>query len=142
MHINENFAKLAEALYIADRKAREAVEMRSQIEKKLAQKEKEKKEQNLRDLAQKAREERAGIHRPAAAATATSTGTAAAAATDKDGLYPIMFVPNHPHNHKSEPIRFPCHLQLPYPSHELICILPYAILHQLQGFCSRKQNDN
>ena len=48
VHINENFAKLAEALYIADRKAREAVEMRSQIEKKLAQKEKEKKEQNLR----------------------------------------------------------------------------------------------
>lgn len=29
VHINENFAKLAEALYIADRKAREAVEMRA-----------------------------------------------------------------------------------------------------------------
>jgi len=44
-------------------KAREAVEMRAQIEKKLAQKEKEKKEENLRQLAQKAREERAGIRR-------------------------------------------------------------------------------
>lgn len=65
VHINENFAKLSEALYIADRKAREAVEMRSQMERKLAQKEKEKKEENLRQLAQKAREERAGI-RPAA----------------------------------------------------------------------------
>lgn len=63
VHINENFAKLAEALYIADRKAREAVEMRAQIEKKMAQKEKEKKEGNLRLLAQKAREERVGIRR-------------------------------------------------------------------------------
>ncbi|XP_026466314.1 puff-specific protein Bx42-like [Ctenocephalides felis] len=61
VHINENFAKLAEALYIADRKAREAVEMRAQLEKKLAQKEKEKKEDSLRQLAQRAREERAGI---------------------------------------------------------------------------------
>ena len=39
-HINENFAKLSEALYIADRKAREAVEMRAQVEKKIANKEK------------------------------------------------------------------------------------------------------
>lgn len=60
-HINENFAKLSEALYIADRKAREEVEMRAQMEKKIAQKEKEKKEENLRILAKKAREERAGI---------------------------------------------------------------------------------
>ncbi|KAI5704852.1 hypothetical protein M8J76_003906 [Diaphorina citri] len=63
-HINENFAKLAESLYVADRKARENVEMRAQLEKKLAAKEKEKKEENLRALAQKAREERAGL-RPA-----------------------------------------------------------------------------
>ncbi|XP_015920234.1 SNW domain-containing protein 1 [Parasteatoda tepidariorum] len=60
-HVNENFAKLAEALYVADRKAREAVETRSQMEKKLAQKEKEKKEEHLRKLAQQAREQRAGI---------------------------------------------------------------------------------
>nr|NVI70207.1 Bx42 [Cucujiformia] len=61
LHINENFAKLAEALYIADRKAREAVETRAQLEKKLAQKEKEQKEEHLRQLAQRARDERAGI---------------------------------------------------------------------------------
>jgi len=61
--INENFAKLAEALYIADRKAREAVEMRNTIEKNKVKTIKEKREQNLRQLAQKAREERAGIHR-------------------------------------------------------------------------------
>lgn len=47
--------------------AREAVEMRAQLEKKLAQKEKEKKEEHLRQLAQKAREERAGIRTQVAA---------------------------------------------------------------------------
>merc|ERR1712038_1602349 len=61
VHINENFSKLAEALYIADRKAREAVEMRASLEKKLAQKDKEAKEAKLRELAQKARDERAGF---------------------------------------------------------------------------------
>ena len=40
--------------------------MRAQLEKKLAQKDKEKKEENLRQLAQKAREERAGIRTQAA----------------------------------------------------------------------------
>merc|ERR1712226_1520959 len=60
-HINENFAKMSEALYIADRKAREAIEMRNSLERKMAQREKEKKEQQLRQLAQKARMERAGI---------------------------------------------------------------------------------
>ena len=42
-------------------KAREAIDLRSQMEKKLAQKERESKEDNLRQLAQKARDERAGI---------------------------------------------------------------------------------
>ncbi|KII68707.1 SNW domain-containing protein 1 [Thelohanellus kitauei] len=62
--INDNFAKFAEALYIADRKAREAVEMRAQLENRLAQKEKELKEENLVKLAQKAREERAAYKKP------------------------------------------------------------------------------
>merc|ERR1712088_333833 len=61
VHINENFSKLAEALHIADRKAREAVEARAQLEKKIAAKEKEAKENKLADLARKAREERAGF---------------------------------------------------------------------------------
>lgn len=61
--INDNFAKLAEALYIADRKAREAVDMRANIEKAMAAKEKEEQEQKLRMIAQKAREERSGIVR-------------------------------------------------------------------------------
>jgi len=61
-HINDKFAKLAESLYIADRKAREAVETRATLEKKLAQKDKEKNERKLRELAEKARQERSGIH--------------------------------------------------------------------------------
>lgn len=69
VHINEKFAKMAEALYIADRKAREAVEARAQLEKKLAQKEKEKKEDMLRQMAQRAREERAGLRMPDEAST-------------------------------------------------------------------------
>jgi len=60
-HINENFAKLSEALYIADRKAREAVEMRAQVERKIAVKEKESKEMELRELAKIARNKRAGV---------------------------------------------------------------------------------
>lgn len=66
VHINEKFAKMAEALYIADRKARDAVEARAQLEKKLAQKEKEKKEDQLRQMAQRAREERNGLRHPTA----------------------------------------------------------------------------
>ncbi|KAL2641422.1 hypothetical protein R1flu_009009 [Riccia fluitans] len=60
VQINDNFAKLSEALYVAEQKAREAVEMRSKIQRELLLKEKEKKEQELRMLAQRARMERAG----------------------------------------------------------------------------------
>ncbi|MCO5588702.1 hypothetical protein L7F22_042661 [Adiantum nelumboides] len=60
VQINDNFAKLSEALYVAEQKAREAVEMRSKIQREVIMKEKEKKEEELRMLAQKARQERAG----------------------------------------------------------------------------------
>lgn len=66
VHINENFAKFAESMYIADRKARENVEARAQHEKKKAQIEKEKREEDLRQMAQKTRDERAGIKTAAA----------------------------------------------------------------------------
>ena len=64
VHINDNFAKFSEALYIADRHSREEVRQRSLMQQKLAQKEKAAKEENLRLLAQRAREERAGIAPP------------------------------------------------------------------------------
>ncbi|KAF7986563.1 hypothetical protein HWV62_26306 [Athelia sp. TMB] len=61
VHINDNFAKFSEALFVADRHAREEVRQRSLMQQKLAQKEKASKEENLRLLAQRAREERGGL---------------------------------------------------------------------------------
>ncbi|KAL1983628.1 hypothetical protein VTN96DRAFT_10127 [Rasamsonia emersonii] len=57
--INDKFAQFAEALFTADRHAREEVRLRAQMQQKLAEKEKAQKEEHLRMLAQKAREERA-----------------------------------------------------------------------------------
>ncbi|KAJ5647211.1 Pre-mRNA-processing protein [Penicillium lividum] len=61
--INDKFAQFAEALFTADRHAREEVQLRAQMQQKLAEKEKAQKEEHLRQLAQKAREERAGPSR-------------------------------------------------------------------------------
>ncbi|PBK78513.1 hypothetical protein ARMSODRAFT_947440 [Armillaria solidipes] len=61
IHINDNFAKFSEALFVADRHAREEVRQRSLMQQKLMQKEKASKEENLRMLAQRAREERGGV---------------------------------------------------------------------------------
>ena len=41
VHINDNFAKFSEALFVADRHAREEVRQRALMQQKLAQKEKE-----------------------------------------------------------------------------------------------------
>lgn len=61
VQINDNFAKLSEALALASRHAQDEVRQRALMQQKVAQKEKESKEQNLRALAQRARDERAGI---------------------------------------------------------------------------------
>ena len=58
--INDKFAQFAEALFTADRHAREEVQQRALMQQRLAEKEKAQKEEHLRMLAQKAREERAG----------------------------------------------------------------------------------
>ncbi|XP_008569703.1 PREDICTED: SNW domain-containing protein 1-like [Galeopterus variegatus] len=60
VHISEKFARLTQALSMADRKAQEAVEMRAQVERKMAHRAKERREEKLREMAQKARERRAG----------------------------------------------------------------------------------
>lgn len=57
--INDKFAQFAEALQTADRHAREEVKQRSLMQQKLAEKEKQLKENNLRQLAQQARQDRA-----------------------------------------------------------------------------------
>jgi len=59
--INNKFAMLSESLYVAERKASEDLRVRNQIRKKLAMKEKEDKEQELRNLAARARMERSGV---------------------------------------------------------------------------------
>lgn len=64
-HINDNFAKFSEAMLLAERENRIGINLRQQIQKKAAAKEKDRQEDQLRELAQKAREERSGI-RPAA----------------------------------------------------------------------------
>lgn len=56
--INDKFAQFAEALFTADRHAREEVKQRAQMQQKLAEKEKAKKEEHLRQLAERAREAR------------------------------------------------------------------------------------
>lgn len=61
--INDKFAQFAEALFTADRHAREEVRLRAQMQQKLAEKEKAQKEEHLRALAQKARSSRAASNR-------------------------------------------------------------------------------
>ncbi|KAK6347103.1 mRNA splicing protein [Orbilia brochopaga] len=58
--INDKFAQFSEALFIADRHAREEVKLRTTMQQKLAEKEKLAKEEHLRKLAQQAREEHRG----------------------------------------------------------------------------------
>ncbi|KAK6523859.1 mRNA splicing protein [Arthrobotrys megalospora] len=55
--INDKFAQFSEALFIADRHAREEVKLRATMQQKLAEKEKLAKEEQLRKLAQQARDE-------------------------------------------------------------------------------------
>ena len=59
--INDGFARLSEALYVAESKAREAVEARAAIQRQLLAREKDRKEEELRALAQAARLARGGV---------------------------------------------------------------------------------
>lgn len=59
--VSDKFAAFTEALYSAEHKAREALHMRNKVQKELMAREKEKKEKELRDLAQRARLEHGGV---------------------------------------------------------------------------------
>lgn len=59
--INSNFATLSESLYLAERQAREEVRMRSMVQKKQIEMDRERREAELRDLASRARMERSGM---------------------------------------------------------------------------------
>ncbi|KJP87326.1 hypothetical protein AK88_03006 [Plasmodium fragile] len=58
VEVNENFAHLSEYLYVAEKKAREEIKMRNSIIKQKKLKEKEEKENVLRNLAIQARKEK------------------------------------------------------------------------------------
>lgn len=58
--INSNFATLSESLYLAERQAREEVRLRALVQKRQAENEREKRENELRELAMKARMQRGG----------------------------------------------------------------------------------
>ncbi|XWS11210.1 hypothetical protein CRYUN_Cryun38cG0064700 [Craigia yunnanensis] len=72
VQINENFAKLSEAFYVAEQKAREAVAMRLKVQKEMMMKEKERKDQEFRAVAAKARSERTETVAPSAAVPMSS----------------------------------------------------------------------
>ena len=59
--INSNFATLSESLYVAERQARQEVRLRSQVQKKLTLQDKDRREDELRNLANQARLERSGV---------------------------------------------------------------------------------
>jgi len=79
--INDKFAQFAEALFTADRHAREEVKQRALMQQKLAEKEKAQKEEHLRLLAQKAREERSGAGRRESRARSYSGSRSRSAST-------------------------------------------------------------
>lgn len=60
VQINDKFAQFSEALFMADRHAREEVRQRAMMQQRLAEKERAQKEEHLRELAQQARADRAG----------------------------------------------------------------------------------
>ena len=62
--INNKFAMLSESLYIAERKASEDLRYRNELRKKIALKEKEEREEQLREMANRARLERSGVAGP------------------------------------------------------------------------------
>lgn len=88
LRINDNFAKLAESLYTAERTARDMVEQRAKMQRHITLKEKDKKEQELRDLAARARAERSGIVRPGAAVASGGNPTSSVTSRREKDLSP------------------------------------------------------
>lgn len=63
VRVNDRFAALAEDLYIAENKARDEVKLRSELAKQQKVRAEEQREQELRDLAAKARQARSGTEK-------------------------------------------------------------------------------
>ncbi|KAH6696850.1 SKIP/SNW domain-containing protein [Plectosphaerella plurivora] len=84
IQVNDKFAQLQESLNVAQRHAREEVRQRAQMQQRLAEKEKAQKEDNLRMLAQKAREDRANTGRRDRSRSESYSGSDSEA-SDSDG---------------------------------------------------------
>ncbi|RKO99264.1 hypothetical protein CXG81DRAFT_20629 [Caulochytrium protostelioides] len=78
--VSNHFAELSDALQAADRQARQEVRARAELAARLAKKEQQDREDRLRELAQKAREQRAGIVSAAPTSASPPPPTTAAAA--------------------------------------------------------------
>ncbi|CAL5230031.1 g13476 [Coccomyxa viridis] len=102
--INDGFAKFTEALYVAEQNARQAVELRSRLQREIAAKEKEAKERELRDLAMRARMDRVGggAHAPAASRGAGTAATGATAREEEDEALPPPPPPGRERESKEE----------------------------------------
>ncbi|KAH7619205.1 hypothetical protein Ndes2526B_g06158 [Nannochloris sp. 'desiccata'] len=87
VQINDQFAKFTEALYIAEHKARSAVETRAKMQREIMARDKERKEEELRDLAMRARLDRLGGAAGVGAGTDASAGAASAGGRDEGKAY-------------------------------------------------------
>lgn len=81
--LNDGFARLSEALYIAEQNARTELERRAELQREYARREKEQREQALLDTAQQARAERAA----AAAAADAADDASGVGATGASGAF-------------------------------------------------------
>jgi SNW domain-containing protein 1 len=100
--INSNFATLSESLDAAEQQARQEVRLRAQVQTKLASQERQKREDELRQLAQQARRERGGevVTAPSTttASATTTTTTTTTTARDKDDKERVSTVPDDDSN--------------------------------------------
>ncbi|KAG8529813.1 mRNA splicing protein [Bacidia gigantensis] len=83
--INDKFAQFAESLFTADRHAREEVKQRAAMQQKLAEKERTRKEDQLRALARRAREEQAQASGRETRARSYSRSSASSNRSDSEG---------------------------------------------------------
>ena len=83
--INSNFATLSESLYVAERQARQEVRLRAQVQKKLSLQEKDRREEELRELANQARLERSGLAGAAAQEDGNASDDGSHASDDESG---------------------------------------------------------
>ncbi|KAK3350977.1 putative puff-specific nuclear protein Bx42 [Neurospora tetraspora] len=84
VQINDKFAQFSEALFMADRHAREEVRQRAMMQQRLAEKEKAQKEEHLRQLAQQARAERAAGGRSRRSRSRSYSGSESRSGSDDD----------------------------------------------------------